>query len=432
MEKHGLILFCTITLSSLIVTRGMGNWKKSSLVISTSSSNKGSKDHEIILADSNSIEFRSKEWMTIFSDDRDDKDDKDDSVELEVINDVNETILLCWVDSVGKLYHYYPISDGSINDGSVSNHHVEFTNAHDAFVFIRPPKPEVKLILPEMLSSPIQYKVSTPTTNNKRPTPLTSRLPQSPIIKSPLNSLRREPLKKRKISTIDRKAESESTSLIEDDDLPQYLSEVSEESFICLYKPYLCNHRHCLTLSKDNDMNIKAKILYKVIEQEETINNFDKIYEQRKIAGFQIFAEPNVFSEYKELHNILEQELKMVRALLPSTAEKKIREDTPIYINKSIVYGSAKNPTIGKGSTYHPQNGKNWLIAHGLSDKKAGAIEMFSVEDHLKCRHLWGSGGLFLHEFCHAYHDKHVAGGFDCEIIRKAYHLAMKKGYYYY
>ena len=50
---------------------------------------------------------------------------------------------------------------------------------------------------------------------------------------------------------------------------------------------------------------------------------------------------------------------------------------------------------------------------------KVGGIEMYCAEDYLQSRDQWGTGGLLLHEYCHAYHNKHCDGGYDCEVIRE-------------
>lgn len=57
--------------------------------------------------------------------------------EIDIINDTNETITLCWVDSNGKLCHYYPLNDNSIEDGSVSNIHHETTLTNHLFLFMK-------------------------------------------------------------------------------------------------------------------------------------------------------------------------------------------------------------------------------------------------------------------------------------------------------
>jgi hypothetical protein len=57
--------------------------------------------------------------------------------EMEIINNFDETVLVCWIDPQGTLRNYYPINDGSIKDGSVSNKHCEFTFRNHSFVVIR-------------------------------------------------------------------------------------------------------------------------------------------------------------------------------------------------------------------------------------------------------------------------------------------------------
>ena len=72
-------------------------------------------------------------WSSILS-----LDEDGDQCYLEVINDYNETFLVCWVDVDGSLHHYYPVNDGSIRDGSVSNKHTECTHVGHSFVLFRP------------------------------------------------------------------------------------------------------------------------------------------------------------------------------------------------------------------------------------------------------------------------------------------------------
>jgi hypothetical protein len=57
--------------------------------------------------------------------------------EVELVNNTGDTVIFCWVDFEGKLCHYYPVNDGSIRDGSVSNRHDESTVTHHAFVCIK-------------------------------------------------------------------------------------------------------------------------------------------------------------------------------------------------------------------------------------------------------------------------------------------------------
>ena len=61
----------------------------------------------------------------------------------------------------------------------------------------------------------------------------------------------------------------------------------------------------------------------------------------------------------------------------------------------------------------------------GMRTDKAGGIEIYSAKEYLRTRHHWGVGGLLLHEFSHAYHDKHCKDGYDntCILEVKFCHL---------
>ena len=54
--------------------------------------------------------------------------------ELVVVNQSESDIIVCWVDQAGKLYHFRPVNNGSIRDGSVSNVLRENTVTGHAFV----------------------------------------------------------------------------------------------------------------------------------------------------------------------------------------------------------------------------------------------------------------------------------------------------------
>ena len=66
--------------------------------------------------------------------------------EMEIINNFDETVLICWIDPTGSLRNFYPVNDGSINDGSVSNKHAEFTFRNHSFVVIRQSNPLPKKV----------------------------------------------------------------------------------------------------------------------------------------------------------------------------------------------------------------------------------------------------------------------------------------------
>ena len=87
-----------------------------------------------------------------------------------------------------------------------------------------------------------------------------------------------------------------------------------------------------------------------------------------------------------------------------------LQSSTVFWINESLVYGSNVR---GKGCCYHARDGQDWLSRMGCHVAKAGGIEMYSTRDYVNDRGLWGAGGVLAHELCHAYHDKHVPGGYN-------------------
>ena len=72
---------------------------------------------------------RSRDWELVVS-----TFDSSETCQVVIINNLGRPFIFCWVDGTGKLYHYYPIQDNSIRDGSVSNSHTEYAYVHHTFV----------------------------------------------------------------------------------------------------------------------------------------------------------------------------------------------------------------------------------------------------------------------------------------------------------
>lgn len=78
--------------------------------------------------------FSREDWNSLYSLSLTD-DDPSSAAELAVTNNLNDaSLLLCWVDCEGGLHNFSPLNDKSIQDGSVSNCHVENTFNGHAFV----------------------------------------------------------------------------------------------------------------------------------------------------------------------------------------------------------------------------------------------------------------------------------------------------------
>ena len=73
----------------------------------------------------------------------------------------------------------------------------------------------------------------------------------------------------------------------------------------------------------------------------------------------------------------------------------------------------------GKSCTFHSNGGAEWLRKMGMNTCKKGSIEIYNAAAYLECRNLWGVGGVIIHEFSHAFHNKHCPDGYECSDIRE-------------
>lgn len=313
---------------------------------------------ELITVDSH--DFESGDWKTKVSG----VEKPGNECHFEITNDCYEPIILCWVDTTGKLHSHRPVNDKSIKDASVSNKHIEFTFSDQLFVCMKK----------------------------------TERFPKK-------------------------------------------LSEVAEDDFICLFRTEAPQLKYNLKLcSKDGKKipffgRLKGKLDFeitveKMVEKSEIIRTAEKEYEFRCIYGFKVFYEDNVFRNIPEFEDILTLDLEYVTSLLPVPACEKLKENTPLWINESLTFGTKEKPIKGRAVTFHPKGGKNWLKNMGMNEDKEGGIEMYDARDYLSSRGNWGPGGVLVHEFSHAFHNKFCKDGFNCEEIKQAYEVAMKKGLY--
>jgi len=114
---------------------------------------------------------------------------------------------------------------------------------------------------------------------------------------------------------------------------------------------------------------------------------------------------------------------------LPRHAQNKLCVSTIFWLNKSQLYGPCKeDPIEGKGACFHPA--ADWLIENGERAEKAGGVEFYSMKDYFEDRHLWGPGGVILHELCHAYHAKFVPDGYNNTAIQECFKSAMDRKLY--
>lgn len=162
-----------------------------------------------------------------------------------------------------------------------------------------------------------------------------------------------------------------------------------------------------------------------------------KHYDRVTLGGWPCRIEPGCFqfsekeSQQKGSSSIqsrFERDIAAACQSLPPSAREKLQQSTPIWINKSHMWGPRVAPVRGRDACFHP--GPGWLSRNGDNPAKCGGVEFYDAKHYLSdCDH-WGPGGLILHELSHAWHNIHIANGYDNKQIEECYELAMKDGLY--
>ncbi len=177
------------------------------------------------------------------------------------------------------------------------------------------------------------------------------------------------------------------------------------------------------------------------------LDTTNKVYEDTLIGSWKCKCEPGLFTSSsssspgsnkknqnqrllaKQIQKRLECDLLAASKKLPTHACKILKENTPIWINKSQKYGPACAPVSGRGMCFHPES--KWLTQNGMSPKKHGGVELFEADKYLDDADLWyGKGGVMIHELSHAYHWKVIKDGYENEEIKKCYEEAMREKLY--
>lgn len=113
---------------------------------------------------------------------------------------------------------------------------------------------------------------------------------------------------------------------------------------------------------------------------------------------------------------------------LPTHAREHLCHTTPFWLNRTLRYGPAVCPIQGRGMCFHP--GEDWLKRNGMHTNKKHGIELYESAEYMKSREHWQPGGLLLHELCHAYHCLCIPSGYDNKDIRSCWEAAMKEKLY--
>jgi hypothetical protein len=212
-----------------------------------------------------------------------------------------------------------------------------------------------------------------------------------------------------------------------DETIPKSIRDIKSNRLIFLYRPNSAQARHILRVRCVDAVKEEAtvELICRPIESQELIDTTDKEYIMEEIAGFVFHCEPNVFDCNESLRETLEFDLAALSSLLPNNVLLALQRDMAFWLNASMCYGPKSNPVNATSCTYHEIHGQEWLRRNGLSELKAGCVEIFSAKEYLKTRDHWGIGGLLLHELMHCVHDHYAEGRYDCKLIRDAYQRAM-------
>jgi hypothetical protein len=199
-----------------------------------------------------------------------------------------------------------------------------------------------------------------------------------------------------------------------------------------VYRPTLSNYRHKIKLMRNERSECEGHIMCSKIKDNKNglLDTSGKEYDLMEIFGFSCNFENSIFEDIPSFLGIITADLEMLSSLLPRKACRLLQKDTVIWINKSITYGPVDDPIVGLSMCYHARDGQDWLSSMGMRLDKAGGIEIYSAEEYLKSRNLWGVGGLLVHEFSHAYHNKFCKDGYENEKILDAYNIAMSRKLY--
>ena len=211
--------------------------------------------------------------------------------------------------------------------------------------------------------------------------------------------------------------------------IPKTLAEVTVDQLVFVYTPVRPMLRHQVTVTQQRG-SYHVDVRCTKLKRATVIDTSTKEYATTSIHGFNVRYEPGVFDSVRGLRETLETDLRQLQRLLPPAACRQLQQSTPLWLNQAITYGTTDAPVEGTSCCFHPQGGEEWLRRNGMRVDKVGGIEIYSAKYYLKCRGEWGDGGLLLHEYSHAYHNKCCPDGYDCAVIRDRYCAAMAQQLY--
>lgn len=151
---------------------------------------------------------------------------------------------------------------------------------------------------------------------------------------------------------------------------------------------------------------------------------FDPVLQE--IEGFPVFIEPALLAgEHAAVGEksiaMLRNHLERINVLVPEPALSKLQQ-VGIWIE-------VDHPlTDVEPGPYH--GGGRWLIENGYDRRLENCVHVTRAASLLERHHMLKHPFVIFHELVHAYHDEHMAGGFQNQQVLAAYNNAMAKGLY--
>jgi hypothetical protein len=158
------------------------------------------------------------------------------------------------------------------------------------------------------------------------------------------------------------------------------------------------------------------------------LDTTQKVYLKTTVGGWPVKCETCWHGNDSDVKEQLERDLKYAGSCFPEQARKLLKEDTYIWVNRSLTYGKAACPTRGSNLCFHPDPA--WLVENGCHAEKGKCVELYDILQYCIISKHWGHGGVLIHELSHAYHNKFLPKGYDNPEVQECYEAAMKEGLY--
>ena len=325
-------------------------------------------------------------------------------------NQSSSPLMLSWLDPKGKCHHFYTLSPcpESLRDGpATSVDHIENTFLGDSFCIIYVnDKSKEEVLRHSKIVDPKNV------IGGYRP----RRLPKD--------------IKK------ERNGKNKNVHLVT---ISQQIIPCPKKKMDCCFAspPFVggkSGRRNAL-FTDDDECHRMTRSCWLVQAKESSIdeNQIDtsqKFYTKSMLGGWPVFVEPNWHGGNTQLEQRMAMDLEWAAKRLPDHARNYLKESTPIWVNKSLCWGPEACPIEGRGLCYHP--GSDFLDEHLMTKEKAYCVEMYnSLQYFEQDSKLWGKGGVFIHEFAHAYHHRCLEGGYDNKEVLDCFRKSVEEDQLY-